>query len=153
MSSFSSARASSSSINDAAGEHGLGASEFSKRNSLYEPSERKYATLSKCSDFKPRERATLCWPKLKRRSNSVQLHRCQSDAAAMKSQAAINRNGTIARNHFRGISREIIERQTQRIILSMTVSIRIRRCSDVVIVRGTNTKRTSFPLAFGVNEN
>lgn len=59
-----------------------------------------------------------------RRSNSAMpLQRCQSDVkVTMKPQKAINRNGTIARNQFRGIRRDVLESQTQHIIRSMTVS-------------------------------
>lgn len=124
MTSIPSMRSSSHSINEIVDDIDSGPSDVSKRNSSYEPSERKYATLSKCSDFNIREKKTLCWPKLRRRSNSVQLKRCQSDAITMQSSAAIKKDGTIARNTFRGIRREIIERQTQHIILSMTVSMK-----------------------------
>lgn len=55
---------------------------------------------------------------------AVPLQRCQSYAVTMRQQSrAINRNGTIARNQFRGIRRDVLESQTQHIIRSMTVSI------------------------------
>lgn len=61
-------------------------------------------------------------------NGAVPLQRCQSDfKLTMKPQKAINRNGTIARNQFRGIRRDVLESQTQRIIRSMTVSSIDRR--------------------------
>lgn len=56
-------------------------------------------------------------------NSATPLQRCQSDVkVTMKPQKAINRNGTIARNQFRGIRRDVLESQTQHIIRSMTVS-------------------------------
>lgn len=56
-------------------------------------------------------------------NSAAPLQRCQSDVkVTMKPQKAINRNGTIARNQFRGIRRDVLESQTQHIIRSMTVS-------------------------------
>lgn len=57
--------------------------------------------------------------------SAAPLQRCQSDVKVMmmKPQKSINRNGTFARNQFRGIKRDVLESQTQRIIRSMTVSI------------------------------
>lgn len=56
--------------------------------------------------------------------SAAPLQRCQSDMkVTMRPQKAINRNGTIARNQFRGIRRDVLESQTQHIIRSMTVSI------------------------------
>lgn len=36
---------------------------------------------------------------------------------------SVNRNGTIARNHFRGVPGDFLEKQTRHFLLSMTVSI------------------------------
>lgn len=36
---------------------------------------------------------------------------------------SVNRNGTISRNHFRGVPGDFIEKQTRHFLLSMTVSI------------------------------
>lgn len=57
--------------------------------------------------------------------SAAPLQRCQSDVKVlmMKPQKSINRNGTFVRNQFRGIKRDVLESQTQRIIRSMTVSI------------------------------
>lgn len=38
------------------------------------------------------------------------------------SNKAVNRNGTIARNHFRGVRGEFLDKQTRHFLLSMTVS-------------------------------
>lgn len=38
------------------------------------------------------------------------------------SNKAVNRNGTIARNHFRGVPGEFLDKQTRHFLLSMTVS-------------------------------
>lgn len=51
------------------------------------------------------------------------LTRCESDQLQLERRKSINRNGTIARNQFRGIKREHLERQTKIIIHSMTVCI------------------------------
>lgn len=37
---------------------------------------------------------------------------------------SVNRNGTIARNHFRGVPADYLHKQTKHFLLSMTVSIR-----------------------------
>lgn len=76
------------------------------------------------ASMRNRSKDDYCDAVVDRRSSAVPLQRCQSDfKVTMKPQRAINRNGTIARNQFRGIRRDVLESQTQRIIRSMTVSI------------------------------
>lgn len=41
------------------------------------------------------------------------------------SNRSVNRNGTIARNTFRGVPGNVLERQTKRFLQSMTVSINL----------------------------
>lgn len=132
MSSFSRSHSTCNSVNDVTS----CVNESSERIFDKKSDRRKYATLGKCTNFEKNDfRQSIsdmklsvfnCLPRLKKRSNSTQVLRCQSDAAdTMRTQQkAINRNGTISRNYFRGVHRNVVERQTQQFILSMTVSKR-----------------------------
>lgn len=106
----------------------------------------KYATIEKSQNFSYRSQQQLEMPKCKLFSancdwlrrhfiqhNNVRpsrpLTRSQSNVAYSRSnvmqnaQKSINRNGTIARNHFRGVPGAYIDKQTKHFLLSMTVSI------------------------------
>lgn len=67
------------------------------------------------------------WYKQFRRSART-LMKSKSDAASkgrtmQYTNKSVNRNGTIARNHFRGVPGDFIDKQTKHFLLSMTVSI------------------------------
>lgn len=51
------------------------------------------------------------------------------------SNKAVNRNGTIARNHFRGVPGEFLDKQTRHFLLSMTVSKIVHiLCSFLIVL-------------------
>lgn len=98
-----------------------------KRNSI----DGKYATLTKCNSLSfnnsgffntIRRNSNELVNNLNQQKKSLRLQRCQSDAFAMQAKNSINRNGTIARNQFRGIRRDILAKHTDQFIQSMTVS-------------------------------
>lgn len=100
----------------------------------------KYATLEKCNSLvqfnETATRSTIAktnepkvnfeWYKQFRRSARV-LMKSKSDAARKDhkmphTNKSVNRNGTIARNHFRGVPGDFLDKTTKRFLLSMTVS-------------------------------
>lgn len=100
----------------------------------------KYATLEKCSTslihlndedaskLTKQPKSKFEWCKQFRRS-ARSLMKSKSDAASNKPRTmqytnkSVNRNGTIARNHFRGVPGDFLDKQTKHFLLSMTVSI------------------------------
>lgn len=105
----------------------------------------KYATIEKCNSLNRsksnqtlNERATIKkydWLRkfsYKNQKSARHLIKSKSDAAANNSNnqimqhtanKSVNRNGTIARNQFRGVPGEFLAKQTRHFLLSMTVSI------------------------------
>lgn len=100
---------------------------------------KKYATIGKCNSLvqlnenataKPKERTVnFEWYK-QFRHNARTLMKSKSDVATNMAQKtmqcpnkAVNRDGTIARNHFRGVPRDFLDKHTKHFLLSMTVSI------------------------------
>lgn len=111
---------------------------------------KKYATLEKCNslvqlntnaatvDADATAAATIAngneskvnfeWYKQFQRSARVLL-KSKSDAACKArntmqyTNKSVNRDGTIARNHFRGVPGEFIDKTTRHFLRSMTVSI------------------------------
>lgn len=109
-----------------------------------------YACLEKCKSFDHLKRngtnpvgkepkVSFQWYKQLRR-NARTLMKSKSDASikprtmqrqqqqqhqqqAEYTNKSVNRNGTIARNHFRGVPGDFLEKQTRHYLLSMTVSI------------------------------
>lgn len=107
-----------------------------------EQSHRKYATLEKCNSlvqFKENtatkstangneSKVNFVWYKQFRRS-ARGLIKSKSDAAhkarntMQYTNKSVNRDGTIARNHFRGVPGDFLDKTTKHFLLSMTVSI------------------------------
>lgn len=56
-----------------------------------------------------------------RRSSSTMHY--NSNNASTTNIKSVNRDGTIARNHFRGVPGDFLEKHTKHFLLSMTVSI------------------------------
>lgn len=102
---------------------------------------KKYATIEKSNNLN-RSHTQIEMPKCKiLTSNCDWLRRClaqrKSERPLTKShsnvayinnamqhtQKSVNRNGTIARNHFRGVRGDYLDKQTKHFLLSMTVSI------------------------------
>lgn len=100
---------------------------------------KKYATIGKCNSLvqlnenataKPKEpKVNFEWYKQFRRSGRMQM-KSKSDAStnmarkpAQCTVKAVNRDGTIARNHFRGVPGDFLDKHTKHFLLSMTVSI------------------------------
>lgn len=71
---------------------------------------------SKSTDAASSAAATL------RRSSSTMQYTGNSTTTNTKS---VNRDGTIARNHFRGVPGDFLDKHTKHFLLSMTVSIRV----------------------------
>lgn len=57
---------------------------------------------------------------LRRSSSTMQYNSNNSSTTTVKS---VNRDGTIARNHFRGVPGDFLDKHTKHFLLSMTVSI------------------------------
>lgn len=105
---------------------------------------RKYATLEKCNSLVQLKETTATersiangnetkvnfeWYKQFRRSARC-LMKSKSDAAPKArntmqytNKSSVNRDGTIARNHFRGVPGDFLDKTTKHFLLSMTVSI------------------------------
>lgn len=120
----------------------------SKSNTFVAPKERRHHRQSLgLASMRNRSKDDYCDVVVGRRLSSFSaapLQRCQSDVkVTMRPQKAINRNGTIARNQFRGIRRDVLESQTQHIIRSMTVSI-LPKCKSCEINFWTNSVHSDF---------
>lgn len=106
---------------------------------------KKYATLEKCNSlFQLNENATRSNANSKQtvnfdwykqlRCSARTLMKSKSDASQKArtmqcTNKSVNRNGTIARNHFRGVPGDFLDKQTKHFLLSMTVSIQFLICS------------------------
>lgn len=62
-------------------------------------------------------------PATLRRSSSTMQYDANSNAATTTNMKSVNRDGTIARNHFRGVPGDFLDKHTKHFLLSMTVSI------------------------------
>lgn len=102
----------------------------------------RYATVIKCNSLVhlnenaandntfgnvKQSKVNFEWYKQFRRSART-LMKSKSDAASKVrtmqcTNKSVNRNGTIARNHFRGVPGDFLNKQTKHFLLSMTVSI------------------------------
>lgn len=101
----------------------------------------KYATIEKSQNLNHRSQQHLNMPKCKllatncewlrrcvaRRTPERPLTKSHSNVAYIHdkmqyTQKSVNRNGTIARHHFRGVPGEYLDKQTKHFLQSMTVS-------------------------------
>lgn len=104
-----------------------------------DPRHKKYATLEKCNSLvqfndtasksmQIQPTANFEWYKQYQRSAQM-LAKSKSDEAAnpsrrmQRTNKSLNRNGTIARNYFRGVPADFLDKHTKHFLLTMTVSI------------------------------
>lgn len=106
----------------------------SKRQLADESRHHKYATIEKCKSFSHfnanQPKVNFDWYK-QLRQNARVLMKSKSDASRhtrtmQHASKSVNRDGTIASNHFRGVPADFVDKQAKHFLVSMTVSIRLK---------------------------